>query len=156
MALNDSTSGYVSLQSFKFWCQKILPLVYDDSLSYYEVLCKLVDYLNQMIANEESLKDTTDEHAKSIQNLQTIVNTLQTELDKAKNGEYSELYQDALTNWLDNNMPELIGRTVKYVHFGLTDSGYFCAYIPNSWDFLTLDTIMDYKSDLYGHLVMRY
>lgn len=31
---------------FKFWCQKVLPLVYDDSLSYYEVLCKLVWYVN--------------------------------------------------------------------------------------------------------------
>lgn len=30
---------------FKFWCQKALPLVYDDSLSYYEVLCKLTKYV---------------------------------------------------------------------------------------------------------------
>ena len=32
-------------QPFKFWCQKALPLVYDDSLSYYEVLCKVVSTL---------------------------------------------------------------------------------------------------------------
>lgn len=32
---------------FRFWCQKVLPLVYDDSLSYYELLCKVVDYLNR-------------------------------------------------------------------------------------------------------------
>lgn len=30
-----------------FWCQKVLPLVYDDSLSYYELLCKVVGYLNK-------------------------------------------------------------------------------------------------------------
>lgn len=35
---------------FRFWCNKILPLVYDDSLSYYELLCKVVDYLNKVIA----------------------------------------------------------------------------------------------------------
>lgn len=29
-----------------FWCQKVLPLVYDDSLSYYELLCKVVKHLN--------------------------------------------------------------------------------------------------------------
>lgn len=34
-------------QRFRFWCQKVLPLVYDDSLSYYEVLCKVVNYLNK-------------------------------------------------------------------------------------------------------------
>lgn len=32
--------------SFRFWCQKVLPLVYDDSLSYYELLCKVIEYLN--------------------------------------------------------------------------------------------------------------
>ena len=40
-----------SLSQFKFWCQKVLPLVYDDSLSYYEVLGKMVTYLNQVIDN---------------------------------------------------------------------------------------------------------
>lgn len=34
---------------FRFFCQKVLPLVYDESLSYYEVLNKVVDYLNAMI-----------------------------------------------------------------------------------------------------------
>lgn len=32
-----------------FWSQKVLPLVYDDSLSYYEVLCKVRDKLNELI-----------------------------------------------------------------------------------------------------------
>lgn len=30
------------------WSQKALPLTYDESLSYYEVLCKLRDYINEM------------------------------------------------------------------------------------------------------------
>ena len=37
-----------NLTPFRFWCQKVLPLVYDDSLSYYELLCKVIDYLNKM------------------------------------------------------------------------------------------------------------
>lgn len=32
-----------------FYCQKVLPLVYDNSLSYYEVLCKAVGKLNEVI-----------------------------------------------------------------------------------------------------------
>lgn len=35
---------------FRFWTQKVLPLVYDDSLSYYEVLNRVVAKLNQVIA----------------------------------------------------------------------------------------------------------
>ena len=41
----------VNLDKFRFWCQKVLPLVYDDSISYYEVLGKMVVYLNQVIDN---------------------------------------------------------------------------------------------------------
>lgn len=36
-------------------CQKILPLVYDDSLSYYEVLCKAQQKLNELIENNNEL-----------------------------------------------------------------------------------------------------
>lgn len=39
------------IKPFRFWCQKVLPLVYDDSLSYYEQLCKVVSYLNDTIEN---------------------------------------------------------------------------------------------------------
>lgn len=38
-----------NMKPFRFWCQKVLPLVYDDSLSYYETLCKIVAYLNNVI-----------------------------------------------------------------------------------------------------------
>lgn len=34
---------------FKFWCQTVIPLVYDDSLSYYELLCKVTNQLNETI-----------------------------------------------------------------------------------------------------------
>lgn len=39
---------YSGVQPFRFWCQKVLPLVYDDSLSYYELLCKVVKRLNEI------------------------------------------------------------------------------------------------------------
>ena len=35
----------------KPYCQKILPLTYDDSLSYYEAICKLTSKMNEIIAN---------------------------------------------------------------------------------------------------------
>lgn len=37
--------------SFRDWCYKTLPLVYDDSLSYYNMLCKLMDVINKAIQN---------------------------------------------------------------------------------------------------------
>ena len=43
--MKNIPNGY---HKFRFWCQKVLPLVYDDSLSYYEVLCKLRDFVNEL------------------------------------------------------------------------------------------------------------
>lgn len=52
---NTNVDGFVELKPFRFWCQKVLPLVYDDSLSYYELLCKVVDYLNKTMTDVDLL-----------------------------------------------------------------------------------------------------
>lgn len=53
------------VKPFRFWAQKVLPLVYDDSLSYYEVLCKLVDKMNEII---EFIDDNIEEEIADIIN----------------------------------------------------------------------------------------
>lgn len=45
---------------FKFWCQKVLPLVYDDSLSYYEVLCKVAKKLNEVIESANTSNENVE------------------------------------------------------------------------------------------------
>lgn len=47
------------IDKLRYWSHKILPLVYDDSLSYYEVLSKMrakineiIDYVQDNIENE--------------------------------------------------------------------------------------------------------
>lgn len=54
--MSNLTNAVNELKPFRFWCQHVLPLVYDDSLSYYELLCKVVNYLNEM-ADKISLID---------------------------------------------------------------------------------------------------
>ena len=50
-------TNFTTIDTFKFWCQKILPLAYDDSLSYYETLCKLTSTLNKVIENINNIPD---------------------------------------------------------------------------------------------------
>ena len=50
------------IEPFKFWCQKVLPNVYDDSLSYYEYLCKLNEYLNEVIEQINTLTDNMSDY----------------------------------------------------------------------------------------------
>ena len=130
------------LPYFKFWCQKVIPLVYDDSLSYYEVLCKVVKYINELIESDKEIVD---------------------ELDKVK----ADLA--VVQEWIDKFDYEPLLKTVeemvnKYitagVYFGLTDDGYFKAMIPEAWDKIYFRTTgYDYNTPLqpeYGHLVLEY
>lgn len=64
----------ITVKPFRFWCQKVLPLVYDDSLSYYELLCKVVDYINGLITDDTNVIAQVNE-------LTTFVNDYFTNLD---------------------------------------------------------------------------
>lgn len=73
--------NYTELKPFRYWCQKVLPLVYDDSLSYYELLCKVVDYLNKTMEDVEVLHEDVDDLHEAYELLQTYVNTYFDNLD---------------------------------------------------------------------------
>lgn len=45
----------------KFWCQKVLPLVYDESLSYYELLCKIMKHLSEAETDVSALEQWLEE-----------------------------------------------------------------------------------------------
>lgn len=47
---------FSNVEHLKMWVHKILPLVYDDSMSYYETLCKVVAKLNEVVtlSNEQT------------------------------------------------------------------------------------------------------
>lgn len=52
--------------NLRYWCHKILPLVYDDSLSYYEVLCKTSAKLNEVIDSSNRLLNAWDTYKNDI------------------------------------------------------------------------------------------
>lgn len=124
-----------SMKHFRFWCQSVLPLVYDDSLSYYEVLCKVVDYINKLIDTDRELFADLDE--------------LRAEL---------KVVQEWIDNFDTSFMEEIIAQYIKMVFFGLTQDGYFVAYIPDSWDDIIFSTSQydDFTTlePEYGHLIL--
>ena len=51
---------------FKFWCHKILPLVYDDSLSYYEFLCKVNEVVQGLADHDVEQDEAIEKNAGDI------------------------------------------------------------------------------------------
>ena len=132
----------VELKHFKFWCQKVLPLVYDDSLSYYEVLCKVVDYLNKMLDAMTGFVDEAEKIREEIREIQEWID----------NFDYSKI-EKVIEDIIKTSLATMIFVT-------LNDEGYFVYYIPRSWDAITFyttgyDIFLDEQPE-YGHLVLTY
>lgn len=72
-----------NIKNFRFWCQPILPLVYDDSLSYYEALCKFNTKLNEIIDRinnfQEDIEDMVDNKINVLKNYVDSENAKQNE-----------------------------------------------------------------------------
>ena len=84
------------LRPFRVWCQKVLPLVYDDSLSYYELLCKVVDYLNKTMEEVNQLGVDVSNLFNAFQQLQDYVNNYFDSLDVQEeiNNKLDQMAQD--------------------------------------------------------------
>lgn len=127
-----------NLRHFKMWCQKVLPLVYDDSISYYETLCKVVDYLNNVITGTNGIIEDVEELKNDLAIVQNWINNFDTKYAEKIIADY----------------------IATMVFFGLTDSGYFVAYIPENWDNVHFGTTgLDTDAPIqpeFGHLVLIY
>lgn len=74
-------ADYTGVGAFKWWAQSVIPLVYDDSLSYYEVLCKVTDYLNKVITDLSATETNVDALRQAYDQLQGYVNDYFDNLD---------------------------------------------------------------------------
>ena len=119
---------------------------YDNDLGW---LIKNVKSSNDAIAALEAWKASAE----------GTISDLQTLLDNIAAGNFPEEISSAIKNWIVRNFDDIVGTMIKTVWFGLTDSGYFVAYIPESWqDIVFRTTGYDMTTDLqpdFGHLVLQ-
>lgn len=57
------------IKKLRFWTQNALPLVYSNSLSYYEEVCKLMAYINKIMDDIKNIADTLEEMQEEIDEL---------------------------------------------------------------------------------------
>ena len=109
--------------------------------------------LKQYITTLSDLTEWREQHEKEYEELKTMYNQL-------VSGNFPPDFITELHRWLSANAFSIIGEMVKNVFFGLTDSGYFVAYIPESWRDIKFNTTgYDIEVELmpeYGHLTLSY
>lgn len=126
---------------FRFWCYKVLPLVYDDSLSYYEILCKMVDYINNLIETDKLQNEEIDKLKQEVQVVQNWINNFNTSFAESLIAQY----------------------LATMIFVTISDEGYIIYNIPKHWENITFNTTgLDIQNNIgvgnydYGHLVLSY
>lgn len=128
-----------------YWCQKVLPLTYDNSLSYYEVICKTFNYINDLIKQDTEFASDISEINELVAELERKINQWSTE------GE--TFFKEFLDQWAEKHLATMIFVTIS-------DAGYIVYNLPEVWKGIRFNTTgLDISTPLqpeYGHIVISY
>lgn len=113
----------------------------------------LIRKCGSVITAVEALEEWKNSSQATIDGLNAILNMIRA-------GNLPADIAAGIKEWIVRNFYDIVGEMAKMVFFGLTDSGYFVAYIPESWndiDFKTTgwDITLAIQPE-YGHLVLEY
>ncbi len=112
-----------------------------DAVTDYELLCKVVEYLNKVISNENNVNAALKEMAEKL---------------------------NECIKWIDNFDSSYAESIIKQyiatmIFVEITDSGYIVYNIPEKWEDITFNTTgLDISNNVgvggfdYGHLVLSY
>ena len=113
----------VKISPFRYWCQQTLPLTFDDSLSYMELLSRVIKHLNDAVADVATAEqDIINLHNAFVQ-LQSYVNDyfqnldVQTEVDHkidemVENGTFDQLLDPIVGSQIAGVVADQIGAVV--------------------------------------------
>lgn len=128
-----------------------IPKLYWDVKSQEQRIKAICEQLHKVICYADMLGDREN---NTIAELEELVS----QFEQFKESGFLDYYEEQLEAWINANMPEIIGKYVGMVWFGLTMDGRFVAYIPegSNWDDIGFDTGMVYGLPDYGRLKLVY
>lgn len=141
-------SNYRWFMPYSVWLNTtpVIPKLYWGVYSQEERMLHVCKEIARIVAYLDEVGATVDEIEERVEKL------LQDFAD-----DFDEYYKNQIEEWLNENLENLITEHMRFVWFGLTDDGYFCAYVPENWDNLQFDTGYDYSdTSTYGHLILSY
>lgn len=117
----------------------------------------LLETVKRLASQYDDLGSILDDLEAAVNGNTAAIASLNVRFQRLENGEYIENYIPALADWINNNLITLVSRIAKFVVFGLTDTGYFYADIPESWNEVQFSTGYDPEiTEEYLHLILNY
>lgn len=126
-----------------------IPKLYWDVKSQEQRYFTICEDLHKIICYLDCLSDHVNIDHDEVEKLKELFEEFIT-------SGFDNYFKDRIIEWLNTHQSEIWEALGQMVFFGLTQDGYFCAYVPKSWSGITFDTIANYSDDNYGCLVLEY
>ena len=141
-----------------YFVHNAMPLVFDESLSYLEILSKVLDYINNLMEEDKTIYAHLKRIDSDLDTIKSDVKFLSNELEKCKNGEYLSLFMEKIKEFILQNIDELILNSIRFVSFELNEDGYYVVNTTSkNWrDEIEFNTEMNYDNTNYMHLIIRW
>ena len=130
--------------------------IFDNAYPYTDFhelnLSWVIKKIKELIDHMKQIDEWKDGYQETVDNLQRFY-------DDLISGNYPPEFVDHLKEWISENGVEIIMQLIKMVFFGITDDGYFAAYIPESWDDIIFGTtgLDDFPAGIeFGHLTLSF
>lgn len=128
------------IKPWRWQCLQILPTIFDESLSYYENICKLQAVIAQIVQEGVQTDQDITELQKEMQEVQTFID-----------------------NWNENSekiISDLMKQiSIGFITFELNNEGYFIINYADNWKDITFNTsgydIIVPETE-YGQLILTY
>ena len=115
--------------------------------------------LGWLIKDVTSVDDIVKNILQWIADTQPTIDNFESIYNALISGDLPDGVKAGIEKWLSENAIDLLGKLVKMVFFGITEDGYFVAYIPESWDDIIFNTAgldIVLAGVEYGTLVLSY
>ena len=119
---------------------------YDSDLGW------LIKHVNSYDETIQTLNEWIAVNTPKLEDMEAMYNAL-------ISGDLPPGVQEGIEKWCRENMGDLLGQLAKIVFFGITDDGYFVAYIPDSWADIIFNTTgydITVPGVDYGHLTLSF
>ena len=115
----------------------------------------IIDHFKEFIDKINTLDEWMAQHKTEYDELLLMYSEIKKDWDNFSNGIWPPTVFEQMQAWWERNAIDLVGEFVRFVFFGLSDDGYFMAYIPENWRDINFSTILE-PGDDYGRLCINY
>ena len=116
--------------------------------------------LGWLLKEYKTLKTEYDVLTDCCEDVENRLAALESLYNQIMSGNFPESIRNAFVSWMRENAIDIIGELATSVFFEISDSGYWIAYVPESWSYIVFNTTgLDITLAMqpeYGHLVLSY